>query len=108
MAKLNLPADDAGRNPVSAPNILNFKLNGVTPFLSHRDAANDRLSDAHALLIVLARAYDCAQEAMEKDPKLDTIESVPPGLISEALDAVSNLVAYAQYHIDAAGQEARS
>lgn len=95
-------------NSVSAPDILKFKLNGTSPFLSHRDAANDRLSDAHAILLFMSRAYQCAQDALGKNPDLDTIESIPPGVISEALDAVCNLVSYAQYHIDAADEGARS
>lgn len=111
MAVHPVGAETARRNPVrvaSAPDILNFKLNGTTPFLSHRDAANDRLSDAHAILVIMSRAYLDAQDALSDSSRRETIETIPPGIISEALDAVSNLIAYAQYHIDAVEQEARS
>lgn len=104
MAVETLGADSAHRNPVRdarVPDILNLTINGTTPFLSHRDAADDRLSDAHAILQVMSCAYMDAQSALSQGGKRETIETVSPGLISEALDAVANLIAYAQYHLDA-------
>lgn len=108
MALSSVRADPADHNPASAPNILNLKLNSVTPFLSHRDAVNDRLADAHAILLVMSAAYQDAQEGIGDECPRESIATVSPGLIAKALDAVSNTIAYAQYHLDAASKERRS
>lgn len=104
MAKPQVQADSAGRNPVSAPNILELKINGSTPFLSHADAANDRLADAHAILLVMSQAFEGAHEAGFLSETRETIDHLSQRIVARALDAVSNLVAYAQYHIDCDGR----
>lgn len=108
MAVNPVGADSAHRNPMRTPNILDLKINGCTPFLSHGDAASERLADAYAILAVMSQAFEGAHEAACLGDKRETIDNMSYNLVARALDGVASLVAYAQHHIDASEKEARS
>lgn len=100
MAELLLGAKSAHRNAARDCDILKLKINGVTPFLSHPDCVNDRLSEAHAFLMVLSAGFLDADDALSDPKQRETITGLRPRIIAQALEGVAALVAYAQHHTD--------
>lgn len=103
MACQTVGADAALSNAArldAAPDIRNFKINGVSLVLSHADAQNARLADAHAILTALSYAFVDAESDPLRAERGDTILDLRPRIIAQALEGVANIVAYAQYHAD--------
>lgn len=104
MANPQVQADSARRNPVRKPDILELHMSGMTPFLSHGDAANERLGDAHAILQILSQAFEGAYEASQQEGSRETIALMNQRIVARALDGVASLIAYAQHHLDCVGR----
>lgn len=104
MADLDLPPAAARANPHApctaperdqAPCIRDFKLNGTSPFRNHANSADQRIEEAHALLLTLSAAFASADDAKERTPG-----EVRPTIVAQALQGVATLVALAQHHTD--------
>ena len=79
--------------------ILKLHMNGTTPFLSHPDGINDRLREARAMVIVLEQAFRTAGEAAGHEG-IDTIATLNPTIVADALEGVASLLALGQFHHD--------
>ena len=66
MATTTLRADSAHVTPApTIPALTDLKINGVSPFWSHRDGVDERLAEAHAILTMLADRHDMIGEDAE-------------------------------------------
>lgn len=82
--------------------VLDLRINGTTPFLTHRDSLNDRLGEASALLTVVETALHAADEAVSKGHEsiVDGIVSLRSGIYARAFEGIKTLVNLAQFHAD--------
>ena len=96
MADFSLGADSA------RDNLLALRINGTTPFLSHGDGLADRIREASGLVRVLESAFRTARDA-RNHPEVDTINSLNPEIVADALEGISTLLALAQHHNDQRG-----
>jgi len=80
--------------PPVMPSIEALRINGMQPFLSHADCANTQLSEAHALLTLMAATF--------RDTSAEGAITLNPEIIGAAFDGVASLVALAMYHGDCA------
>ena len=79
--------------------ILNLRVNGTTPFLSHGDGVNDRLREARALLLLLESAFRTAHDA-RNIVEVDTINNLNPVIVADAIEGIATLLALGQFHED--------
>ena len=86
--------------------ITTFKINGTTPFWSHGDSADERLSEAHAMLSLLAGAHNVC-EGIDPDER-EPFENTRHCITARALDGIATLVALAQHHTDMAHEQRRT
>lgn len=94
MATTTLRADSAPVTPApTIPALTDLKINGVSPFWSHRDGVDERLAEAHAILTMLADRHDMIGEDAEGGDIRHAIQS-------QALAGVKSLLALAVYHSD--------
>ncbi|NML96326.1 hypothetical protein [Novosphingobium olei] len=84
MAAPNLQADSADRNGVRA-DLLKFEVNGMRLAVDHVDGVVDRLAEAHALLSVLACAFEDAETVGYPAGDRCPISHMRPQVISKAL-----------------------
>ena len=102
MATNTLRADSACVTPAPVlPALTGFKINGVTPFMSHRDGVIERVSEAWAILAMLADRHDMIGEDVEAGDIRHEIQS-------RTLEGVKTLLALAVYHSDCEGVERRN
>jgi hypothetical protein len=93
-------------------NLDTLVINGSKPFYDLSSSADDVLGEAHAMLTVLASAYDLSS-GFGPDPRTgsdgllyeNTLESLRPAFMARALDGIARLVAVATYLNDAAFEE---
>ena len=76
--------------------LFDHKINGMTPFLSHRDCVYDRLSEAHALLLIFQDVYRYASSDPTADGSINTLNN---DIKADAMQAIGTLVALAQFHL---------
>lgn len=101
MATTALRADSAPVTPATPlPLLTDVKINGVTPFWSHRDGVDDRINEAHAILVMLADRHDQIGEDVEAGDIRHEIQS-------QALAGVKSLLALAMYHTDCVDAQRR-
>ena len=82
------------------PSLEAFKINGVSPFWSPADAADEHMAQAHALLTLLAGAHGVCDQ-IDTD-SADPFDNIRHGITARALDGIASLVAIAQYQTDVA------
>ena len=87
MAEATLRAE-----PQSAK-LTDLKINGVSPFWSHRDGVTERICEAWAILTMLADRHDTIGEDTEQGDIRHDVQS-------RALEGVKTLLALAVYHSD--------
>lgn len=85
-----------------APTLTDFKLNGTAPFWSHANSADQRIEEAHAILLTLSGAFASADDAKEGTPG-----EVRPAIVAQALQGIATLIALAQHHADVHAFETR-
>ncbi len=83
-----------------ASEIEGFRINGITPFWSPADAADQQLAQAHALLTLLSGAHSVC-DGITSD-QADHFENVRHGVTASALEGIASLIALAQFQIDEA------
>ena len=101
MAEVYLQAESTEAIPTPG-NILDLRMNGTLPFLAHGDGIDDRLREARGMLLVLESAYRTAHDARH-DGQIDTITSLNPTIIADAIEGIATLLALGQYHHDEQG-----
>ena len=114
MAVTELRGQGAQENlKAKLPALSDLKINGATPFWSHRDGASARLAEAYALLTMLRGAHDVCEEVSEqmKVEKIgdqwvsgpdyaDAFKNIRHEIQGRALEGVATLIALAQYQAD--------
>ena len=80
-----------------------FKINGVSLFNSHVDSADQRLTEAFALLNVITAAFDHAED--DNNSETCKVTRLRAGIIARALDGVSTLIALSQFHTETAADQ---
>ncbi|BEU99979.1 hypothetical protein [Novosphingobium olei] len=85
---------------ISKEATMDFRINGCSIAVSHRDAADERLNEAHALLQALSLAFEDAENPTYPPNDRCPITDLPPRLVAKAIDGVTSLVAYARFHIE--------
>jgi hypothetical protein len=100
----DFPTASTGRdNPFAAStaaaerSILDLRMNDTTPFITHRDGINDRLREARGLLLVLEAAFRTARD-VPQHCAAETIQSLNPEIVADAIEGVSTLLALGQHH----------
>ena len=79
----------------------NFTINGIAPFFSAGDDGDQALEEAHALLTVLAAAFEASEHITKgSDDPNDPMTNMRPGIIATAIEGVARLVALGQYRND--------
>lgn len=107
MANTPLQADSAHDNSVAPlPKLNELRINGTAPFgISYADSADQRLAEAHAILLVFVSAHDCAEEA--GNDAADSFHNLRHAITARALEGVATLIALAQHCEDCAQAERR-
>jgi hypothetical protein len=85
------------------PSLSALTINGATPFWSHGDGAQQRLSEAYAILTLLRGAHNVCEEA--GDSAADAFANIRHEIKGCALEGIGTLIALAQYHLDCADAE---
>jgi hypothetical protein len=99
MAVTTLQAESTrDKSAVNLPPLTQLRINGVTPFTTNRDAQDGLIAEAHALLMLLAGVYDCAEDAGAV--AADAFLSTRPGITARALEGIASLIALAQHFED--------
>lgn len=86
------------------PTLKNLRINGVSPFGSSGDGVDERLEEAHALLLVIAAGFDADEECGRIGIE-SSLTNLRSGIVSKALGGLATLLALAQHHNDAATAE---
>ena len=93
---------EPGARPVDTTHALDtlekFTINGVSPFFSAGDDGDQALEEAHALLTVLAAAFEASEQLTKgADNPDDPIMTMCPGIFATAIEGVARLIALGQY-----------
>ena len=93
---------EPGARPVDTTHALDtlekFTINGVAPFFSAGDDGDQALDEAHALLTVLAAAFEASEQLTKgADNPDDPIMTMRPGIFATAIEGVARLIALGQY-----------
>lgn len=81
------------------PALKDVMINGMSPFWSDRDAADERIEEAHALLVTLAGAFLSADRSGADTS--DIIEQRGE-ITGRALEGIASLIARSAHHRSAA------
>ena len=83
-----------------------FKINGTTPFWSPGDVADTCLSQAYALLALLAGANEvCDSVRDEPCEHGEPFDNLCHSTHARGLDGIATLIAFAQFNTDAAREK---
>lgn len=77
-------------------------VNAANPFYSHRDGIGERLSEASALLTILASCHRDAhayRNVSEVQVEI-SLTSMNDEIVASALEGVGTLIALAQHHLE--------
>ena len=86
------PLNREPRPVTPAPSLEALRMNGMSPFWSQADCASTQLNEAHALLTVMASAFN--------ESGTEGVNAMNHAIIAAALDGIASLVALAQHHAD--------
>jgi hypothetical protein len=81
-------------------NLTNFEINGITPFHSPADNAEEALAQAHAILTTLAGAEQVCDRITEDEA--DGYDNIRHAITGRALEGIATLIAFAQFNLNTA------
>lgn len=86
------------------PRLADFRINGVAPFWSAPDNAEQCMSEAHALLTVMSAAMEDSEyivgQQIDAGQRDSNFGSLRASIQARAVDGVARLIALAQYSAD--------
>lgn len=87
-------------------NLAQFQINGTNPFWSPADSADECLSQAKALLTLLAGAHEVCEQITPD--QTDAFDNIRHAITARAFDGIGSLIALALHQQDVAREERRT